>query len=193
MGRNKQFNEDVKVAQAMELFWEQGYYNTSVNDLVKKLKINRASMYDTYGSKIQLFRAALTTYSEKYATWAGEFLYYQLNVREGLFLLFREMLDRSKKGKLNRGCFMANSLTELGQTEAEIREILQADRRAYEKIYVTYLKYGFDKGQLTAYKDILTLASSLYTIQLGICSISKADLSDTQLDDQLRMVLSILN
>ena len=51
MPRQKDFDPDRALGNAMELFWEKGYEATSVQDLVDRMGINRFSMYDTFGSK----------------------------------------------------------------------------------------------------------------------------------------------
>jgi len=45
--------------QAMQLFWERGYFDTSVDDLVARTGLSRAAIYKTFGSKEQLFAALL--------------------------------------------------------------------------------------------------------------------------------------
>ena len=61
MPRTKNFDPAEVLEKAKNLFWEKGYYATSMQDLVDTLGINRASMYDTYGGKDQLFAKALET------------------------------------------------------------------------------------------------------------------------------------
>ena len=58
MPRTKQFNEEEILKKAMELFWEKGFHATSIQDLVAHLGINRASLYDTFGGKEELFKKA---------------------------------------------------------------------------------------------------------------------------------------
>ena len=55
MPRVKRFNENKVLSNATELFWEQGYHATSIQDLVSHLGINRGSLYDTYGGKNNCF------------------------------------------------------------------------------------------------------------------------------------------
>ncbi|WP_424582648.1 TetR/AcrR family transcriptional regulator, partial [Tunicatimonas sp.] len=43
----------------MAVFWQKGYHATSYEDLVNRMGINRASMYNTFGDKHQLYMQAL--------------------------------------------------------------------------------------------------------------------------------------
>ena len=58
MARKKQFEEHEILTKATDLFWKQGFHATSIQDLVNHLKINRASLYDTFGGKEELFNKA---------------------------------------------------------------------------------------------------------------------------------------
>ena len=69
------FNEDEVLIKAMELFWNKGYHATSIQDLVSNLGINRASLYDTFGGKKELFDNGSPYRSAKEATFAGGFFY----------------------------------------------------------------------------------------------------------------------
>jgi TetR/AcrR family transcriptional repressor of nem operon len=51
----------------MQLFWEKGYEATSVQDLVEGMGINRFSLYDTFGSKHDLFLKALDRYRTRWS------------------------------------------------------------------------------------------------------------------------------
>jgi TetR/AcrR family transcriptional repressor of nem operon len=62
MARSKEFDPDVVLARAMELFWRQGYEATSIADLVTHLGIAKASLYATFGGKHDLYLAALDRY-----------------------------------------------------------------------------------------------------------------------------------
>src|ERR1700676_2679760 len=63
MSRTKAFDPELAMQEAMEAFWERGYNATSVNDLLAEMKLNRGSLYGTFGDKKQLFLAALDRYA----------------------------------------------------------------------------------------------------------------------------------
>ncbi|GAB3835943.1 TetR/AcrR family transcriptional regulator [Dactylosporangium cerinum] len=64
MGRPKQFDPDVAVNKAMELFWRKGFAETTPQDLVAELGIGKGSLYSTFFSKRALFDLALQRYVE---------------------------------------------------------------------------------------------------------------------------------
>lgn len=64
MARPKSFDPDEALDRAMDCFWEQGYNETSVQDLVERMGVNRFSLYSTFGDKRELFLAALDRYRQ---------------------------------------------------------------------------------------------------------------------------------
>ena len=65
MARQKEFDLDVALDKATQLFWEKGFESTSMQDLVDAMGINRASLYDSFGGKKELFEASM----DRYSTW----------------------------------------------------------------------------------------------------------------------------
>lgn len=72
MGRPKQFDVTEVVRSARTLFWRKGYAETSLDDLVEATGLNRSSLYHQFGSKQELFDAALRSYLEEVVpAWLG--------------------------------------------------------------------------------------------------------------------------
>lgn len=62
MARKCNFDREEKLHQAMTLFWQKGYANTAISDLVEHLQINRFSLYNAFGDKQKLYYEALDRY-----------------------------------------------------------------------------------------------------------------------------------
>ncbi len=63
MGRPRRFREEDALDAAMRVFWQKGYEGTSLDDLTKAMKINRSSLYSTFGDKEALFRRVMEQYN----------------------------------------------------------------------------------------------------------------------------------
>jgi len=62
MARPREFDEDVVLGKVLSVFWERGYDGTSVEDLVERTGLGRASLYGAFGDKERLFERALALY-----------------------------------------------------------------------------------------------------------------------------------
>jgi TetR/AcrR family transcriptional repressor of nem operon len=59
MPRTKEFDYDRALDEAIRVFWDKGYEATSIQDLVNATGVNRASLYQSFGGKRELFQKAL--------------------------------------------------------------------------------------------------------------------------------------
>ena len=67
MPRRKEFDREEVLLKAMMVFRDKGYAATSMQDLVRRMGINRFSLYQTFKSKHELFVQALHAYYENVA------------------------------------------------------------------------------------------------------------------------------
>ena len=63
-GPDKQFDPEIALDKAMQLFWAKGYSATGLTELLETMEIGRKSLYDTFGNKRALYIKALDRYSQ---------------------------------------------------------------------------------------------------------------------------------
>jgi AcrR family transcriptional regulator len=64
VGRPREFDADEVLEEAMKVFWQKGYDGASISDLTNAMGIQRPTLYSAFGSKEELFAAALERYQE---------------------------------------------------------------------------------------------------------------------------------
>src|SRR5215472_1215892 len=94
MARPREFDEQFVLNAVMQCFWNRGYEATSVKDLVDKTGIIAASLYNAFGDKRALFRAALDQYIES-SVGARIRHCETLAPREAIAGFFQDILNRS--------------------------------------------------------------------------------------------------
>lgn len=62
LGRPRLFDEEAVLAKLTALFWNQGYSQTSMADIVASSGVHKPSLYRTFGSKEELFAIVLRRY-----------------------------------------------------------------------------------------------------------------------------------
>lgn len=90
MGRSKEFDTTEVLHKAMEVFGHYGYEGTSLPELLKGLGIARQSLYDTYGTKRDLFILALKHYVNEKSNAAMKYLATSESAKQGIAYVFHE-------------------------------------------------------------------------------------------------------
>ena len=192
MPRTKQFCEKEVLKKAMELFWEKGFHATSMQDLVDHLGINRASLYDTYGGKEQLFDLAFDQYRKNAGSWVEELFAQQDSVKKGFRTLFEKAIDEVVTHKCRKGCFVVNTITEFTPGNEKMDSTLMEHKTSMENLFVGFVQKGINSGEISSKKNAQELGLMLFTLYNGIRVVSKVDTSAEKLQKVLNSGLSVL-
>ncbi|MEQ9265624.1 MAG: helix-turn-helix domain-containing protein [Balneolaceae bacterium] len=193
MARTKQFDEEEVLNRALELFWKQGYNATSMQDLVSHLGINRASLYDTYSGKRQLFNRALNNYRLHNAQGISDFLNKYDSVKEGLHKLFKNSINESVSDKDHKGCFVTNTTTELIPGDDEIHTVLIENKILFEGIFEEYINKGIKSGEIDPSKNAKSIAGFLFMLNNGLRVTAKVNPDRSELESIIESALSVLD
>lgn len=112
-GRPRRFETDDVLDAALELFWHQGYRTTTTRDLENALGLSQSSIYNAFGSKLDLLHSALDRYE---ALTDQELLQPLERSKEGLAAIetFFVSLGHWVTHKGRRGCMLINMMAEDG-------------------------------------------------------------------------------
>src|ERR1700760_4943310 len=64
-GRPRAFEPETALAQAMEVFWSDGFAATSLDDISAATGLNRPSLYGAFGDKRALYLRAYSQYRKR--------------------------------------------------------------------------------------------------------------------------------
>ncbi|MEU6765628.1 TetR/AcrR family transcriptional regulator [Streptomyces sp. NPDC046853] len=169
MARPRQFDEKNAVTSATELFWRRGYHATSVRDLGDELKLTPSSLYRTFTDKHTLFLRALDHYRATESTQARQHLdASDRPVREVLREWMLWLVTCPSDGESGRGCFVVNTATELGTTDAQVQERTEAAFAVTRQALHAALAEGRERGELSTDLDIDDAVELLFTTVLGL-------------------------
>ena len=149
VGRPREFDEDEVVERAVQLFWEQGYEGTSLDELLEATGMARQSLYRVFGNKHGLFLRALERYGDTRMRGAREALLANDSPREALLGLL-DMWEQAATAEDFSGCLCMNSLTEFAcQGDADIRARTLVEVDALENALAKTLGLGVELGELS--------------------------------------------
>lgn len=193
MPRVKKFDEKETLKKAMCLFWRNGFHATSMQDLVNHLGINRASIYDTYGGKKELFDKAFAQYRTENRMQLEAFLKTQNSVKTGFRKLFQNAISEAISDTERKGCFVVNVATELVPNDDEMLSVIQENKVYIEETFKAFLQSGVDSGEISADKNIQNIASLLHTFLNGLKIVSKTNFDEESLLNSVDTILTLLD
>lgn len=121
-GRPRAFDQAQVLDTAMRLFWRDGYAAASVPEISSATGLSTSSLYNTYGSKLDLLVAALAHYHE--TVLEARMLGPMVHGDEGLADVeaFLDRLGRALETDPPRGCLAVNTIAEFREPPADVAE-----------------------------------------------------------------------
>jgi TetR/AcrR family transcriptional repressor of nem operon len=177
MGRPRKFDEEQVLRAARDEFWKNGYAATSVDDLMKATGLGKGSLYGAFGDKHQLFLKVLGSYAHETsdgvcdAVAGGE---RAIDVLRGFFT--SEPADDGPVA-LRRGCFLANSSTELATRDPEVTGCARATYQAVEDCFTNAVARAVAEGDLPEDTNPRELGRLLLAIQQGLQFLLKTEMA----------------
>ncbi len=163
-GPAKQFDPQEALGKAMELFWAKGYAATGMAELQQQMGIGRKSLYDTFGSKRQLFIKALQLYSDTVVRQLFDELSKAGSPLGHVCRLMRLAEDYNATPE-SKGCLLGVGMAQCDTSDAEMAETLRCHMKGIEEAFYKTFQRARDVGELDANTNIRDLAR-LYTVVL---------------------------
>jgi TetR/AcrR family transcriptional repressor of nem operon len=171
-GRPAEFDESAILERAMEFFWDRGYRGGGVSDLVAFTGVGRQSLYNTFGSKRELFLKVIGHYRQTRLGQALEILRRDgsplQNVRDAVGFFQQLALD-----KRARGCLVANALIDVGNDDPEIAGLLDETLGLLESGFRSALTKARKLGELAPGASPRALSRALTNATIGLAVTSR--------------------
>ncbi|MDR3662004.1 MAG: TetR/AcrR family transcriptional regulator [Mycobacterium sp.] len=119
IGRPRMFDPEQVLDTAMRLFWAHGYDGVSISDLTNATGINRRSLYAEYGSKADLFRAAVQRYQAGPGGYAERALALP-TAWDTAYATVHGAVDATSGSAGPRGCLLVQSALAAGEEATEL-------------------------------------------------------------------------
>jgi TetR/AcrR family transcriptional regulator, transcriptional repressor for nem operon len=194
MPRYKEFDPKDCLEKVMNLFWQKGYQETSMADLVRHSGVQRYGLYETFGGKQELFQRSLSLYlstviSQRLIMFERKKPEPSMVEIEQFFRQFIELLDHPSS---SFGCLIINTAVEVESHDEAIEPIVQQ--------YFDRLRRGFDRalrsamknGEIAASTDISQVVEFLVGSVLGLTTYARLPIPRKDVQTFVRGVLATL-
>lgn len=136
------FDRDDVIDKSIQLFWQNGFSGSSMQQVVKATGLKPGSIYHAFGNKEGLFREALDNYAQKGLERLRKVLDNAPSVGKGIcFILERYIQESTRKDYCS--CFLVKTQLELAAEGNELYELASEKLAAIEALYETYLEKEF--------------------------------------------------
>ncbi|MFD4018293.1 TetR/AcrR family transcriptional regulator [Streptomyces sindenensis] len=167
-GRPRAFDRTVALRRAMEVFWELGYEGTKLTDLTGAMNINSASLYNTFGSKEQLFREAVELYGSTTGSATARALREEPTARAAVEAMLRGNIDIFADTATPTGCMIVLAAANCAHQNRGVAEHLAGHRRRTVAELEVRLERAVTEGELAPGTDVRAVAGFYATILHGL-------------------------
>ena len=192
MARTREFDPDDALDKAMKVFWQKGYANTSMEDLVSATGVNRYGLYDEFESKRGLFLAALDHYQNAVAG-----MLFGMVERPGASLAdirayFAKLVELSSTDMGKLGCLMANCASEVAPHDKRAANKVEKFRIRLQLGFMNALSNAKAAGELPAQFDVEAVADFLTGVMQGLSVMARSHATPRMMANMVGVALSRL-
>lgn len=137
MPRKKKYDEAEVIQKAMNVFWLNGYTQTSARMLEQQMGINLFSIYSAFQNKDGVFLETVKRYKRHFKSNLLLPLSQRPKTTESIQQFFYDFLQFTQENNQYKGCLLINAANELRENmnEALSQEIAQFSMEIKDNIY----------------------------------------------------------
>ena len=153
----------------LELFYANGYYNTSVDDILKKLELSKGAFYYHFDSKEDFFVQIIQNLlARKVYSSLIEPIEGHENPLTLITNCFDEAMETAVHNEMDFGCILSNFLTEFNGKNEVIMYHLNEITTVWEVNLISALQKGKFNGYLDRHVDCEAVATFLMSSYFGV-------------------------
>jgi len=176
-GRPREFDTEQALDAAMHLFWRQGYEATSMQDLLDNMHLSKSSLYQTFGSKHDLFQQCIARYRQMMTSGLQQALDNAPSGKQFIEGFFTTLVEDICNADTRIGCLIMNTATELAPHDATIGKLIKQGADRFASVFQQAVERAQREGDIARNKDSATLGYFLVSNLSGLNSMAKAGAS----------------
>src|SRR6266481_2429335 len=175
--RSKTFDTDAALVAALSTFWERGFESTNMPELLESMGVGRASFYNAFDSKRDVFLKSLDLYFANVDAHLTALTVHAKDSEGTVAALIDGVLDVARNARSGgtgwRGCFIGNTALELGANDREISDRLKVGIEVLRAQFKRALSLPSADGRTRSKAAIDRLALHLVANIQGLLVLAK--------------------
>ena len=168
MARPREFEVEVALRDAAEVFRVKGYHAASLEDLIEGTGLAKGSLYKAFHDKKSLFLGALDLYSRENRDRFAATLAQPGSPREAIHGALVGYVDRARAARGSAGCLITNTAVELGAQDTQIAAAVHATILQRTDLFEAAVKRAQAAGEIDPSRDARALAEFLELTVQGL-------------------------
>lgn len=186
MPRHKGFDRTEVLEVAMQLFWARGFRDVSTRDLSSAMDINPNSLYAEFGSKADLFSAALEHYEQQVLPRFIGQLEEPGASRDTIRSVFQGFAAVATTGGVLAGCFIINTASEHTPT---LEDSQRTTARYVDRLVAAFTNALTEPATACEPTDTAATARFLAATLIGIFVMLRAQTTHEVIADAVNVAL----
>lgn len=173
VGRPREFDLDEAVRRAMQVFWDRGYHDASLPDLLAGMKLSKGSFYKAFGDKKSVFLRALKLYTDDGVRNVEEVLRSDPSPKAAIRNAFIRYADLSSGSKGVRGCFAVLTAAEMLPGDPDIADLIKRLFARLQDLFAATVAKGQAAGEIRNSCDPKVIAHFIVSHAQGMRILGK--------------------
>jgi len=190
-GRPKEFDESKAITLAMNYFWNNGYENTSLDNLLLEMGIKKSSFYHSFGSKEKLFSLCLDLYHRTMAEQLTA-LKNKIGPKQTMLeITQRTLVELQETGKI-KGCLLVNSGQECYKKNNKLSSQIAHEFNFLQNLFVDFIREAQELGEISNNKSASKISGRYMNTLNGLVVTVQAGASTEMIDDIVQSLQEML-
>lgn len=187
MGRARSFDEQDILERATQLFWRHGYNGTSMRELVDATGLAKASLYNAFGSKEEIFLTVLDYYiNEKQTQAIAPLVDERLSGREAIQTYFNNVKHATLNNRKTPGCLLINTAAEQAIHDPDMRDVIDRGMSRTEAHLAKAVQRGIEDGSIAPETDPAQAGFCLVNMVISMRILACRGTSEDKLTSLIR-------
>ena len=192
MPRVREIDPQAVLADATQIFWRNGYADTSMEDIVSQTGVSRYGLYGTFGNKKELLIAAIRHYDETMSQLLMTSLQDHEASLPAIINYWRTIAEHAKDETFCAGCLIVNVAVEVAPHDSDVSAEVQRIDRKHQALFTRAIQNGQMKGEVPTHIDAAGSALMMVSLARGLALMVRAGTDSNTLWPAVNAALATL-
>jgi TetR/AcrR family transcriptional repressor of nem operon len=189
MARPREFEPTEALNRATQLFWQKGYEETSMADLVEATGVSRYGFYNEFGDKQDLFLKCIDQYAQTTINAALSPLEQPGASITEIHAYFDQLLQTVQGEQPAMGCLIGNTVLATTVLDKAVTTRIDTHYTRMKAAFMNALQNAVNTSQFTPTEDVNALADYLVGVANGFLANIRANTSPESVANYIRISL----